>query len=85
MSISHMPGLPKSQVNHLRQAVYKKSPGRSPLREVLKSRCQERIKVNREKVINGLRDIKPEGKELVEQIIRQLTWKQASRSSLIGS
>ena len=44
MSSQMMPCSPKpAQVNRLRQAMYKKSPVRSPLREVLKSRCQERM------------------------------------------
>ena len=73
MSTSHMPSSPKSpQVSRLRKAMYKKSPVRSPLREVLKSRCQERMRVNRDKVVSGMRDIKMEGRELVENTIREM-------------
>ena len=52
--------------------MYKKSPVRSPLRDVLKSRCQERMRVNRDKVVSGMRDIKMEGSELVESTIREM-------------
>eukprot|EP00092_Neocalanus_flemingeri_P031067 GFUD01033747.1.p1 GENE.GFUD01033747.1~~GFUD01033747.1.p1 ORF type:complete len:191 (+),score=44.76 GFUD01033747.1:63-635(+) len=64
---------PKSpQVSRLRKDMYKKSPVRSPLRQVLKSRCQERIRTNRDKVVSGMRDIQVEGRELVENTIREM-------------
>ena len=73
MSTAHMPSPPKSpQVSRLRKAMYKKSPVRSPLRDVLKSRCQERRRVNRDKVVSGMMDIKMEGRELVESTIREM-------------
>eukprot|EP00092_Neocalanus_flemingeri_P031066 GFUD01033746.1.p1 GENE.GFUD01033746.1~~GFUD01033746.1.p1 ORF type:complete len:215 (+),score=71.33 GFUD01033746.1:61-705(+) len=66
-------GSPKSpQVSRLRKDMYKKSPVRSPLRQVLKSRCQERIRTNRDKVVSGMRDIQVEGRELVENTIREM-------------
>ena len=60
VSSSHMSNLtaPKSpRVTSIRQAMYKKSPGRSPLREMIKSRCQERMRADREKLIRGVRNI----------------------------
>ena len=45
VSASHMSNLtaPKSpRVNSVRAAMYKKSPGKSPLREMIKSRCHDR-------------------------------------------
>ena len=56
----------------LRQGMYKKSPARSPLRDVLKSKCQERMKANRDNVVGRLRNIKVDGRELVEQEVRQM-------------
>ena len=61
-----------SQVTKLRQGMYKKSPVRSPLRDVLKSKCQERMKANRDNVVGRLRNIKVDGRELVEQEVRQM-------------
>merc|ERR1739842_223769 len=52
--------------------MYKKSPVRSPLRDVLKSKCQERMKANRENVVGRLRNIKVEGREIVEQEVREM-------------
>ena len=51
--------------------MYKKSPGYSPLREKIKSRCQNRMRVDREKLINAVRNINvDEGKSFVENTIR---------------
>ena len=74
MSSQMMPCSPKpAQVNKLRQAMYKKSPVRSPLREVLKSRCQERMKANRANVVGRMRNIKAEDeRDIVEREIREL-------------
>ena len=67
------PGSPKpAQVNKLRQAMYKKSPVRSPLRDVLKSKCQERMKANRDNVVGRMRNIQMEGRELVEHEVREM-------------
>ena len=53
------PGLaPQSpRVRSIRQAMYKKSPVRSPLRQMIKSRCQERMKADRERIVSGVRRI----------------------------
>jgi len=48
-----LPASPK--MARLRQEVSKKSPVRSPLREVLKKRCAERIRSGRDKVVAGFR------------------------------
>ena len=74
MSSQMMPCSPKpAQVNRLRQAMYKKSPVRSPLREVLKSRCQERMKANRANVVGRMRNIIAEDeRDVVEREIREL-------------
>ena len=74
MSSQMMPCSPKpAQVNRLRQAMYKRSPVRSPLREVLKSRCQERMKANRANVVGRMRNIKAEDeRDVVEREIREL-------------
>jgi len=47
-------------IQKLRQAHYKKSPSqvaKSPLRDVLKARCRERIKTSRAKHLSGIRGI----------------------------
>ena len=75
---------PKSpRVTSIRQAMYKKSPGKSPLREMIKSRCQNRMRADREKLINGVRNINmDEGKSFVENTIRMFV-KVFEGSSLI--
>ena len=74
VSSSHLMNMtaPKSpRVTSIRQAMYKKSPGKSPLREMIKSRCQNRMRADREKLINGVRNINmDEGKSFVENTIR---------------
>ena len=45
----------KTRVTSTRQAMYKKSPVRSPLREVIKSRCQERMRADRDRIVSGVR------------------------------
>ena len=51
--------------------MYKKSPGKSPLREMIKSKCQSRMRADREKLINGVRNINmDEGKAFVENTSR---------------
>ena len=68
-----MPGSPKpAQVSKLRQAMYKKSPVRSPLRDVLKTKCQARMKANRDNMVGRMRNIQVEGREMVEQEIREM-------------
>ena len=52
--------------------MYKKSPVRSPLRDVLKTKCQERMKANRDNVVGRMRNIQVEGREMVEQEIREM-------------
>ena len=59
------------RVTSIRQAMYKKSPGRSPLREMIKSRCQNRMRADRERLINGVRNINMEdGKSFMENTIK---------------
>ena len=74
VSSSHMMDMsaPKSpRVTSIRQAMYKKSPGRSPLREMIKSRCQNRMRADRERLINGVRNINmDEGKSFMETTIK---------------
>ena len=56
MSVSStVPSSPR--VTSIRQAMYKKSPVRSPLREVIKSRCQERMRADRDRIVSGVRNI----------------------------
>ena len=63
--------------------MYKKSPGNSPLREKIKSRCQNRMRVDREKLINAVRNVNmDEGKSFVENTIRMFV-KVFEGSSLI--
>ena len=51
-------GVPSSPtVTSIRQAMYKKSPVRSPLREAIKSRCQERMRADRDRIVSGVRNI----------------------------
>ena len=52
--------------------MYKKSPGYSPLREKIKSRCQNRMRADGEKFINGLGTLIwiREEKTFVENTIR---------------
>ena len=52
--------------------MYKKSPVRSPLRDVLKTKCQERMKANRDNVVGRMRNIQVEGREMVENEIREM-------------
>jgi len=60
--------LPMSpKMNKLRQEVAKKSPVRSPLREVLKKRCAERMKNKRDQVVAGFR-----GREFIEHGIQSM-------------
>ena len=81
VSSSNMTNLsaPKSpRVNHLRQAMYKKSPGKSPLREMIKSRFQDRMRADRESMINGVRNINmDEGRSFIKKFV------QVCRLSLI--
>jgi len=56
MSVSStVPSSPR--VTSIRQAMYKKSPVRSPLREAIKSRCQERMRADRDRIVSGVRNI----------------------------
>jgi len=50
--------------------MYKKSPLRSPLREVLKNQCRERMKSNRDNVVGRMRNIQMEDKDMLENEIR---------------
>ena len=63
---------PKSpRVNHLRQAMYKKSPGKSPLREMIKSRFHDRMRADRESMINGVRNINmDEGRSFIKKFVQ---------------
>ena len=59
------------RVRNIRQAMYKKSPVRSPLRQMIKSRCQERMKADRERIVSGVRKIDIEdGRALMESTIK---------------
>ena len=59
------------RVKNIRQAMYKKSPVRSPLRQMIKSRCHERMKADRERIVNGVRKIDIEdGRALMENTIK---------------
>jgi len=58
--------------------MYKKSPVRSPLRDVLKTKCHERMKANRDNVVGRLRNIQVEGREMVEQEIRDMVRDEAA-------
>ena len=61
------------RVRSIRQAMYKKSPVRSPLRQMIKSRCQERIKADRERIVSGVRKInieEGEGRSFMENTIK---------------
>ena len=61
------------RVRSIRQAMYKKSPVRSPLRQMIKSRCQERMKADREKIVSGVRKInieEGEGRSFMENTIK---------------
>ena len=57
MSVSSNQAPQSPRVRNIRQAMYKKSPGVSPLRRMIKSRCQERMKADRERIVSGLRRI----------------------------
>ena len=52
--------------------MYKRSPVRSPLRDVLKSKFQERMKAQRDNVVGRRRNIQVEGREMVEQEVRKM-------------
>ena len=61
------------RVRSIRQAMYKKSPVRSPLRQMIKSRCQERMKADRERIVSGVRKInieEGEGRSFMENTIK---------------
>eukprot|EP00088_Acartia_fossae_P049094 TRINITY_DN5383_c0_g1_i1.p1 TRINITY_DN5383_c0_g1~~TRINITY_DN5383_c0_g1_i1.p1 ORF type:complete len:224 (-),score=40.58 TRINITY_DN5383_c0_g1_i1:193-828(-) len=55
------------KMTKLRQEISKKSPVRSPLREVLKKRCADRMRNSRDKIVAGLR-----GTEFVEHGIETM-------------
>ena len=61
------------RVRSIRQAMYKKSPVRSPLRQMIKSRCQERMKADRDRLVNGVRKMNMEegdGRSFMEDTIK---------------
>ena len=61
------------RVRSIRQAMYKKSPVRSPLRQMIKSRCQERMKADRDRIVSGVRKIhieEGEGRSFMEDTIK---------------
>ena len=57
MSVSSNQAPQSPRVRNIRQALYKKSPVRSPLRQMIKSRCQERMKADRDRIVSGVRKI----------------------------
>ena len=57
MSVSSNQAPQSPRVRNIRQAIYKKSPVRSPLRQMIKSRCQERMKADRDRIVSGVRRI----------------------------
>jgi len=63
-----------SRVRHL----YKKSPSRSPLREALKSQCRERMKADRDRRLNSVRNIQEGGRSIVEATIRDMVRSEAA-------
>jgi len=70
--------LPRSpKVAKLRQEIAQKSPVRSPLREVLKKRCAERMKNSRDKMVAGRRGI--EDLESIRQIVKSEATKVRGR------
>ena len=84
------PQSPKA--GHLRRSLYKQSPAKTPLREVLKARwvlictpvatgscrCKERMRAGRDSVLEGRRNIPVEGREVVEAAIRDLVREEAA-------
>jgi len=86
MSVSQMNAFtaPKSpRVTSIRQAMYKKSPVRSPLRDMIKKRCQNRMREDRDKMINGVRNLDmDDGRSVMERTIKMFV--QDELSSLRG-
>ena len=94
MSLIQSPAtVPQSpKAGHLRRSLYKQSPAKTPLREVLKARwgphsspavtvvyrCKERMRAGRDSVLEGRRKIPVEGKEVVEAAIRDLVREEAA-------
>ena len=71
MSVSSNQAPQSPRVRNIRQAMYKKSPVRSPLRQMIKSRCQERMKADRDRIVSGVRKIDlGDGRAYVENTVK---------------
>merc|ERR1712226_1293156 len=58
---------PSRKAGYTRRTLYKQSPGKSPLRDVLKARCKERMRADRDTVVNGNRRMEMEDLEEIEE------------------
>merc|ERR1712226_762175 len=75
---------PSRKAGYTRRTLYKQSPGKSPLRDVLKARCKERMRADRDTVVNGHRRMEME--VLVREMVREeaAAWRNDKRQLSFG-
>jgi len=75
---------PSRKAGYVRRSLYKQSPAKSPLRDVLKARCKERMQADRDNVVNGRRKMEMEA--FMRKMVREeaTAWRNEMRQLSFG-